>query len=55
MEILSVDRVLNKKTFTWKNCVDNVHQKIVPHPLLVLVNNPKQKLRARNSFKSKIF
>ena len=33
----------------------NVHQKLVPDPLLILVNNPKQPLHARNSFKSKMF
>ena len=33
----------------------NVHHKLVPDPLLILVNNPKQPLHARNSFKSKMF
>ena len=29
--------------------------KLVPDPFLILVNNPKQPLHARNSFKNKIF
>ena len=33
---------------------ENVHQKLVPDPFLILVYNPKQPLHARNSFKSKI-
>ena len=39
----------------WKNHVENVHQKLVPAPFLILVNNPKQSLYARNSFENKIF
>ena len=38
-----------------ENHAENVHQKLVPDPLSILVNNPKQPLHARNSFKSKIF
>ena len=34
---------------------ENVHQKLVPDPLLILVNNPKQPLHVRNSFKNEIF
>ena len=34
---------------------ENVHQKLVPDPSLILVNNPKQPLHAINSFESKIF
>ena len=30
-------------------------QKLVPDPFLILVNNPKQPLHARNSFKNKYF
>ena len=33
----------------------NVHQKVIPDPVLILVNNPKQQLHARNSLKTKIF
>ena len=29
-----------------------MHQTVVPDPLLILVNNPKQPLHGRNSFKS---
>ena len=34
---------------------ENVHQKLVPDPFLILVNNPKQPLYARTYFKNKIF
>ena len=34
---------------------ENEHQTLVPEPLLILVNNPKQPLHARNYFKNKIF
>ena len=37
-----------------KSC-QNVQQKLVPDPFLILANNPKQPLRARNFFKNKIF
>ena len=37
-----------------KNYAENVHQKLVPHPFFILVNNPKQPLHPRNSFKNKI-
>ena len=52
---LHVDRVLKKKHFYGKIMQKNVHHKLVPDPLLILVNNPKQPLHARNSFKSKMF
>ena len=32
-----------------------MHQKVVPVPFLIFVNNPKQPLYARNSYKNKIF
>ena len=38
-----------------ENHPENVHQKLVPDSLLILVNNPKQSLHARHLFKSKIF
>ena len=38
-----------------KNYAENVHQKLVPDPLFILVNNLKQPLHALNSFKTKIF
>ena len=38
-----------------ENHAENVHQRLVPDPFLILVNNPKQPLHAKNSFKNKIF
>ena len=38
-----------------KVCTENVHQKLVRDLILILVNNPKTPLQARNSFKNKIF
>ena len=38
-----------------ENHGENVHQKLVPDPCLILVNNPKQPLHARSSSKNKIF
>ena len=32
-----------------------MHQKLAPDPFSILENNPKQPLRAKNSFKNKIF
>ena len=52
---LSIDSVLNKEHFYGKNGTENVLQKLVPNPFLIYVNNPKQPLHARNSFKNKIF
>ena len=34
---------------------ENVPQKLAQDPLLILANNPKQSLHARNSLKNKIF
>ena len=34
---------------------ENMQQKLVPDLFIILVNNPKQPLHARNYFKSKIF
>ena len=40
----------------WKSYAENVHQKLIPdHPFLILVNNLKQPLHARNSFTNQIF
>ena len=55
IESLSTDRVLNKEHFYGKKHTETVHQKLIPDPLLILVNNPKQPLHARNYFESKIF
>ena len=49
IETLSIDRVLNTE-FLWKNHAENVHQKLAPDPVLILLNNPKQPLHARNLF-----
>ena len=32
-----------------------MNQKLAPDPVLILLNNPKQLLHARNSFKNKVF
>ena len=55
VETLPIDRVLNKEHFYGKNHAENLHQKLVPDPFFILVNNLKQPLHARNSFKNKIF
>ena len=54
IETLSINRELNKELL-WKNHTENVHQKLVLYPFLILVNNSKQPLHATNSFKNKIF
>ena len=55
IETLSKDRVLNKQHFYGKNHAENMHQNLVPDLFLILINNPKQPLDARNSFENKIF
>ena len=52
IENLSIDRVLNKEHLYGKSHAENMHQKLVPDPFLILVKNPKQPL---HSFKNKIF
>ena len=42
---------VKKGTLLWKNHAKNVHQKLFPDPLLILVNNPKQLLHARTKKK----
>ena len=37
-----------------ENHAQNVHQKLAPDRFSILLNNPKQSLHARNSFKNKI-
>ena len=39
----------------WKIQAEIVHQKLVPDPFVILVNNPKQPLHAKNYFRKKIF
>ena len=51
IETLSTDRLLNKEHLYCKMMQKNVHQRLVPDLSLILVNNPKQPLHARNSFK----
>ena len=41
-------------TFSWKNHAEILHRKAVQDPFLVLVNNPKQPLQARNFFKNQL-
>ena len=55
IESLFIDRLLNKQHFYRKIMQKNVHQKLVPNAFLILVNNLKQPLHARNCFKNKIF
>ena len=50
---MSLYRVLNKEHFYGKNNAENMHQKLVLDSFLILANNPKQPLHARNSFKNK--
>ena len=38
-----------------KNDAENEHQKLVPNPFLISVNNPKYPLHARNLFTIKYF
>ena len=38
-----------------ENHAENVHQKLARVPFLILLNNPKQPLHARNYFLNKIF
>ena len=54
-ETLSTDKVLKKERFYGKNNAENMHKNLVPDPVLILLNNPKQPLHARNSFTNQIF
>ena len=54
-ETLSIDRELSKEHFNGKKHAENVHQKLEPDPFLILLNNPKRPLHARNSFSNKVF
>ena len=44
-----------KRTFLWKNHAENMHQKVVPDPFLMLVNNPKQPLTQEIILKIRYF
>ena len=50
LKLCSLIEFLYINTLLWKNHTENVHQKLVPDPFFILVNNPKQPLHARNSF-----
>ena len=54
IETWSIDRVLNQEHFHGKKHAANVHQKLVPNPFLISVNNLKQPSHTSNSFKNKI-
>ena len=54
VETLAIDTVLNKEHFYGKSC-RKCAPNASPRPLFILVNNPKQPLHARNSFKNTIF
>ena len=51
----TVSLSIKYRIFLWKNHAENVHQKLVSDPFIILLNNPKQPLHARNSFQNKIF
>ena len=55
IETSSIDWELHKEHFFWKNHAENAHQKVASDPFLILLNNPKQPLHARNSFNNKTF
>ena len=38
------------RTFLWKNHAEDGHQKLVPDPSLILLNNPNQPWHAKNYF-----
>ena len=38
-----------------ENHAENLHENLVPDPFLILVNNLKHPLHARNSFENTIF
>ena len=43
------------RPIAWFLFTKNVHQKVAPDPFLIYLNNPKQAMHTRNSFKSKVF
>ena len=52
---MSINRVLNKEHFYGKSCRKLAPKKPAPDLFLILVNNPKQSLHAKNYFKHNIF
>ena len=55
MKLCQLIAGMKQGTFSWKNYEENTHQKLVPDPFLILVNNPEQPLHPRNHFKNKTF
>ena len=51
---LSTDVALEKEHL-YEKTMQKIPQKLIPDPFLILVNNPKQPLHARNSFTNRIF
>ena len=54
IETLSTDIVLDKEHLNEKNHAENMNQRLIPDPFLILVNNSKQLIHARNSFTNRI-
>ena len=54
IETLSIDRVLSKELFYGKIMPKNVHQKLVPDPFLILVNN-KTAIACKKFFQKYIY
>ena len=50
---MSISRELSKEHLQKKHA-ENLHQKLAQDPSLILLNNPKQPLHVRNSFKKSI-
>ena len=54
-ETFSIDIVSNKEHFHGKKQAQNVYQKVVPDPFLILVNNPKQPCMQKTILKIRYF
>ena len=54
IETMSTDIVLDKEHLYEKNHAENMNQRLIPDPFLILVNNSKQLIHARNSFTNRI-
>ena len=46
---------IKQKIFSWENHAEKLHKKLVPDLFIIFVNNPKQPLHARNSFKKRYY
>lgn len=51
----SIDRVLKKEYFYGRKYVENVHQKLVRDPFLMLVNSRKQPMQGKKLLRIKYF